>query len=110
MQLLNLFTVAGDAGDSFVTDWVPFPADYDQLEFRVSCKMFNGTQINVALLSGMDTDEGSASTLTTTNVTATGTTVTTVTANICALVRLQITIVTNPAQGVFSVWALPKRS
>jgi hypothetical protein len=72
--------------------------------------MFNGTQIDVALVSGMDTDEASAQTLTTTSVMATGTTVTAVTASVGALIRLQISVVTAAGQGVISVWAVPKRS
>jgi hypothetical protein len=72
--------------------------------------MFNGTQVNIALEGGMDMDEDSAQTLTTTNVTAIGTTVTTVSAKVAAFMRLRITIVTAAAQGVFSVWAVPKRS
>ena len=110
MQFFNLFTVAGDSGDQFTTDWVAFPKDYDELEYWVSCKMFNGSQINIVLESSMDMDQNTAQTLSTANVTATGTTVTSVTSSIGAYVRLRVSVSTAASQGIFSVWAVPKRS
>jgi hypothetical protein len=110
MQLLNLFTVAGMAGDLFRTDWVPFPEDYDQLEFRVECKMFEGGEVLFDLQSGMDLDENAATSLTTTSVNVTGPKVTAVTSGIGAYMRLEISIQVAASRGVFSVWALPKRS
>jgi hypothetical protein len=60
MQLLNLFTVAGEAGDSFNTPWVPFPQDYDRAELWVECKMFTGSTVDIKLQTSMDTDDTNA--------------------------------------------------
>ena len=110
MQLLNLFTVAGATNDEFHTPWVPFPSDYDRCEFWVDCKMFDGSTISFVLESGMDMTEENSQDAATTNVTATGVGITEVTSKLGSHVRLKITVSSSAGRGVFSVWALPKRS
>ena len=46
----------------------------------------------------------------TTNVVATGVTITDITSKLGSFVRLKITVSSSAGRGVFSVWALPKRS
>jgi hypothetical protein len=100
MQLLYLFTVAGEAGDSFNTPWVPFPQDYDRAELWVECKMFTGSTVDIKLQTSMDTDD---------TKNATGATISEITTKLAAFARLNVAISTGTTHGVISVWVLPKR-
>ena len=109
MQLLYLFTVAGEAGDSFNTPWVPFPQDYDRAELWVECKMFTGSAIDIKLQTSMDTDDTNAQNAGSASVNATGATISEITTKLAAFVRLNVAISTGTTHGVISVWVLPKR-
>ena len=110
MQLLNLFTIAGDNGDEFHTPWVRAPQDYDRVEFWTDCKMFNATQFSIELESSMDMTEEGAEGVTTNTITGKGVDIGEATSKIGAYLRLKITIDSAAGYGVVSAWVLPKRA
>ena len=105
--LLKNFTFVGDTGQSWATDWIAIPAEFQNWQLVIIVKsLISGSNLGYTLQTTWDTDSAT-NTSATGSLTAVGTTVTAISAGMGPMIRLLM----NPAATshlVFSVYLTPK--
>lgn len=107
ITLLKNFSFVGDAAQSWATDWIAIPAEYQNWQLVIIVKsLISGSNLGYTLQTTWDTDSAT-NTSATGSLTAVGTTVTAISAGMGPMIRLLM----NPGATshlVFSVYLTPK--
>ena len=111
LTLLRNLTFVGQQGDLWFTDWVAFPAGYENAQFVVVVRSRTGvSKIDLYLQTSWDTDSISGIATTFMSTGGPGTTIVNITSGLGPLVRLSLLAsAVGRSEVTLSIYLTPKR-